>query len=149
MKDWMKWYEQPYADDDAKLNDFVEDHLKRVSWHLFEEQEKIVHMANETENGIPKMKEGAIQHIQRAIEREFDWLIGYMTSRILVSYLKGNIDPSDEVKSWFQDDLPEGEDEQFWNEIDDFIWEDYLKNIPEEQVRDLWEKWGKAPRKED
>lgn len=149
MENWIKWYEQPYAEDDSRLNDFVENILHRVSWKLFENQEDIVYMANETDNGLPKLREDAIPYIQRAIEREFDWLIGYMTSRILVSYLKDNIDPSDEVKNWFQDDLPEGEDEQFWNEINDFIWEDYLKCMPEEQVRDLWKKWGKVPRKED
>ena len=148
MNNWVEWYEQPYADDDTKLNDFVEEHLKRVSWHLFEEQEKIVYMANETENGIPKMKEGAIDEISRQIRSEFGWLINYMVSRILVAYMKGNIEPSEEVKWWFEDDLLDPEEDnigEFWKEINDYIWNDYAKMLGEERTSELWKKWGKAP----
>lgn len=152
MDKWVDWYEQPYADDEDKLNDFIKQALRRVSWHLFDKQEEIVYMANETENGIPKMKEGAIEEISRTVRSELGWLVNYMVNRILVAYMKGNITPSDEVKNWFEDDLCDPEEDnigQFWKEIDDYIWNDYVKVLGEERTAELWEKWGKAPRKED
>ena len=149
MNSWINWYEMPYTRDNEKLNDYVEKMLKRASWKLFENQKNIVHMAYETDNGIPKMREGAIDYIYTVVRNEFDWLVDYMVNRILVAYLKGNIEPSDEVKKWFEEDLFEKDADQFWKEIDDYIWDDYVRMLGEEKLTKLWEKWGKAPRKEN
>ena len=145
MENWVKWYEQPYAEDDSLLNEFIEDALRRISWRLFDNQEKVVYMANETDNGIPKMREDAIDYIRMVARNELGWLVNYMINRILVSYMKGNIDPSEEVKWWFKEDLPEGDDEEFWKEINEYIWQDYAKVLGEEKTAELWEKWGKVP----
>ena len=145
MENWVKWYEQPYAEDDSQLNEFIEDALRRISWRLFDNQEKVVYMANETDNGIPKMREDAIDYIRMVARNELGWLVNYMINRILVSYMKGNIDPSEEVKWWFKEDLPEGDDEEFWKEINECIWQDYAKVLGEEKTAELWEKWGKVP----
>lgn len=145
MENWVKWYEQPYAEDDSLLNEFIEDALRRISWRLFDNQEKVVYMANETDNGIPKMREDAIDYIRMVARNELGWLVNYMVNRILVSYMKGNIDPSEEVKWWFKEDLPEGDDEEFWKEINEYIWQDYAKVLGEEKTAELWEKWGKVP----
>ena len=102
-------------------------------------------MANETDNGIPKMREDAIDYIRMVARNELGWLVNYMINRILVSYMKGNIDPSEEVKWWFKEDLPEGDDEEFWKEINECIWQDYAKVLGEEKTAELWEKWGKVP----
>lgn len=149
MKKWIDWYENPYADDNDSLNDFVEKALGRVCWKLFENQEKILYMANETNNGIPKMREDAIDYISMTAHNELGWLVSYMINRILVAYLKGNVEPSEEIKWWFNEDLPEKEREQFWADIDEYIWNDYAKDLGEESTAKLWEKWGKAPRKEN
>lgn len=152
MDGWVKWYEQPYAEDDAKLNDFIEDALHRISWNLFHEQEKIVHMAYETENGLPKMKEGAIEEISNAARSELSWVVDYMVGRILVGYMKGNIEPSDEVKAWFEEDLLDPEEnnvDNFWKEINDYIWDDYAKMLGEARTAELWKGWNKEPRKEN
>lgn len=145
MENWVKWYEQPYAEDDSLLNKFVEDALRRISWRLFENQEDVVYMANETDNGIPKMREGAIDYIHMVARNELGWLVNYMVNRILVSYMKGNIDPSEEVKWWFKEDLPKGDDEQFWKEINEYIWQDYAEVLGEEKTAELWKHWGKVP----
>ncbi len=145
MENWVKWYEQPYAEDDFLLNEFIEDALRRTSWKLFENQEKVVYMAYETDNGIPKMREDAIDYIRMVARNELGRLVSYMVNRILVSYMKGNIDPSEEIKWWFKEDLPEGDDEQFWKEINEYIWQDYAKVLGEEKTAELWKKWGKTP----
>lgn len=145
MENWVKWYEQPYAEDDSLLNEFIEDALRRTSWKLFGNQEKVVYMANETDNGIPKMREDAIDYIRMVARNELGWLVNYMVNRILVGYMKNNIDPSEEIKWWFKEDLPEGDDEEFWKEINEYIWQDYAKVLGEEKTAELWKKWGKAP----
>lgn len=149
MEKWIDWYEKPYAEDDIKLNDFIEDTLRYLSWELFRNQDKILYMANETDNGLPKMRDGAIDYIRIITNNKLNWLVTYMINRILVAYLKGNIEPSEEVKRRFNEDLPEEDCEEFWADIDEYIWNDYAKYLGEERTAELWEKWGKAPRKEN
>lgn len=143
MSEWIEMYERPYAEDDALLNDFVNDALRRASWHLFEKQEEIVYMANETESGIPKMKEGAIDIVRAELNHELAWLREYMVNRILISYLKGNIESSEEVDYHFRDDFDEEDYADFRKEIDEYIWNDYAQFLGEERTAELWKKWGK------
>jgi hypothetical protein len=149
MEKWIDWYEKPYAEDDIKLNDFIEDALRHLSWELFRNQDKILYMANETDNGLPKMRDGAIDYIRITTNNKLNWLVTYMINRILVAYLKGNIEPSEEIKRRFNEDLPEEDCEEFWADIDEYIWNDYAKCLGEKRTAELWEKWGKAPRKEN
>lgn len=146
MENWVKWYEQPYADNNDKLNDFIEDVVHRVSWKLFENQDKVVHRINETDNGIPKMREGALDYIHSTARNELSWIVHYIVNRILVAYLKGNITPSEEVEWWFEDEFSEEDAKQFWAEIDDYIWNDYAEHLGEARTAELWEQWGKKPR---
>lgn len=148
MNKMLDWYEEPYADDDALLNEFIERHLRRLSWGLFENQQDILYMANETDNKIPKMREGAIDYIRGKARLELSWLIEYMIDRTLISYLKENIEPSEEVKEWFRTGMSEENYEQLWADIDDYIWNDYAGVLGEARTAELWEKWGKKPREE-
>ena len=148
MSDWIKWFEQPYAEDGDLLNDWVDNTLRHVSWRLFENQHNIVYMANETDNGIPRLKDEAVNIIRDTINAELSWLRNYMISRILVNYAKGNIDLGDEGK-WYLDDQFDPEDAaDFWDEIYRYIWDDYSKVLGEEKTAKLWEKWGYPPLKE-
>lgn len=144
MTKWIDFYEAPYAEDDTLLNNFVEDTLRRVSWKLFENQKEVVYMADETDSGIPRMKEDIIEVIYRAVTSELGWLRDYMVSRILVSYLKGNIESNDEVDWFFKDDLDPEDYAEFRKEIDKHIWDDYAKHLGETRTAQLWEKWGKT-----
>lgn len=148
MNKMLDWYEEPYADDDALLNEFIERHLRRLSWGLFENQQDILYMADETDNDIPKMREGAIDYIRGKARLELSWLIEYMIDRTLISYLKENIEPSEEVKEWFRTGMSEEDYEQLWVDIDDYIWNDYAGALGEARTAELWEKWGKKPREE-
>ena len=147
MSEWIENFNDPYAEDDAKLNDFIEETLHRVSVKLFHHQDRVVYSANETVNYIPRLREGAIDYIGNAIEDELSWVTHYMINRILVAYLSSNIDPGEEGRWWFEDELGEEDAAEFWNEIYDFIWEDYSKHLGEEKTRELWKKWGYPERK--
>ena len=148
MNKMLDWYEEPYADDDALLNEFIERHLRRLSWGLFENQQDILYMAVSSANEIPKMREGAIDYIRGKARLELSWLIEYMIDRTLISYLKENIEPSEEVKEWFRTGMSEEDYEQLWADIDDYIWNDYAGALGEARTAELWEKWGKKPREE-
>ena len=145
MSNWIEWLETPYAENDDLMNDWVESILRRVSWKLFEHQHDIVKMAYETENGIPVLKDEAIEIIDQVITSELGWLRSYMIGRILVSYAKENIDLGEEGR-WYMDEQFEPEDAaDFWKEIDEYIWQDYAKVLGEEKTAELWKHWGKAP----
>ena len=146
---WLEFYERPYADDDEKLNDFVQDTLRRVSWKLFENQKSVVHMAYETESGIPQFKDGAVDYIAQIIDNELGWLRSYMVNRILIAYVKSNIEMSEQVEDHFYFDFEPEDYADFRKQLDDYIWNDYAENLGEERTAELWEKWGKAPRKEN
>lgn len=148
MSDWINWFEAPYAEDNDSLNDWIEQIIRRVSWQLFEKQNDIVYMANETDNGIPKLKDEAVDIMRQIINSEFSWLRGYIISRILVVYAKSNIDLGDEGR-WYIDDQFDPEDAaNFWKEIDKYIWNDYVQYLGEEKTAELWEHWGKIPLEE-
>lgn len=145
MSNWIEWFEAPYAENDDLMNDWVETILHRVSWELFHHQHDIVKMAYETENGIPVLKDEAIEIIDQVITSELGWLRSYMIGRILVSYAKENIDLGEEGR-WYMNDQFDPEDAaDFWKEIDEYIWQDYAKVLGNEKTAELWKKWGKAP----
>ena len=149
MSNWINLFEAPYADENEKLNAFVDNVLQRVSWTLFDNQEKVIYRPDETESGIPKLREGAIDYIRLTARDELNWLISYIVDRILVAYLKGNIEPSKEVAWRFEDALDEEDIVEFWKEIDDYIWDDYAGMLGEKKTAELWKQWGKAPREEN
>ena len=145
MSNWIEWFESPYAEDTALLNDWIERIIKGVSAELFHHQHDVVYMANETDNGIPKLKDEAIDVIRQTAYSELGWFIGYIINRILVAYAKSNIDLGDEGH-WYIDEQFDPEDAaDFWKEINEYIWSDYAKFLGEEKTAKLWEKWGKTP----
>lgn len=145
MSSWIEYFENPYAEDDELMNDWVETIIHRVSWELFDHQQDIIKMAHETENGIPVLKDEAIQIIGQVIISELGWLRSYILDRILVSYAKGNIDLGEEGRWHISDQFDPEDAADFWKEIDEYIWQDYAKVLGEEKTAKLWEKWGKAP----
>ncbi len=145
MSSWIEYFENPYAENDELMNDWVETIIHRVSWELFDHQQDIIKMAHETENGIPVLKDEAIKVIGQVIISELGWLRSYILDRILVSYAKGNIDLGEEGR-WYMNEQFDPEDAaNFWKEIDKYIWQDYAKVLGEERTAELWKKWNKAP----
>ena len=134
---------RPYAEDDYLLNDFVENLLRRVSWKLFEDQEHVVYMANERSDGVPLLKDDAINVIREKIDNEFSWLRGYMITRILMSYRLGNIDLGDVGEWWLRDELGEEEFLEWESRARKFIYNDYAKTLGEERADEYFKKIGR------
>lgn len=131
-------YTRPYADDDALLNDFVNDIVHRVSWEMFKDQEKVCHMISEC--NPPKLKDGALDHLTNIINKQLGWVRNYIICRILVAYRMSNVD-LDEESEWY---LREEFDDEGWKEFTDtmnrYIWDDYRKYMGDEGAKAYFTK---------
>lgn len=125
-------YTRPYADDDVTLNDEIDRIVRVLSWHMFEDQEKICY--NITEKNPPMLKDGVIEYMRQDINRQFSWIREYIICKTLISYRLSNVDLGDEATFY----LKEGFSDEEWAELNDainhYIWEDYSKNLGEEKA---------------
>ena len=104
-------YTRPYAENDALLNDYVDEILRRVSLRLFERQEDICFMVSE--RNPPMLKDGAVDIIEAECHKELNWLVDYIVNRMLISYRLNNIDLGEEGESELRWNLGDEEYEDF------------------------------------
>lgn len=135
---------RPYADEGDLLNDWVNHILKRVSWKLFEHQENMVYMANERPDGVPLLKDGAIDYINSCIDDEFHWLRHYIISHILMSYRLGHIDLGEEGEWYLRDDLGDEAYAEWESRARKAIYIDYANTLGEEGATAYFEKIGRS-----
>ncbi len=134
---------RPYAEEDYLLNTFIEEILRRVSWKLLENQEKIVYMANEREDGIPLLKDNVIETMRDYVNDEFGWIRSYIITRLLMSYRLGNIDLGEEGEWWLREELGEEEYLEWESRVRKAIYEDYAKHLGEEKADAYFERIGR------
>lgn len=135
---------RPYAEDDYLLNTFVDETMRRVSWKLFEHQEDVLYMANETETGIPLLKDNAIEDMRDCVNEEFSWIRSYIITHLLMSYRLGNIDLGEEGDWWLREELGEKEYLEWESRARKAIYQDYAQNLGEEKADAYFEKIGRS-----
>lgn len=118
-------YTRPYAEDDALLNDFVNDLIRRLSWEMFTHQEEICYTI--AEKNPPMLKDNVIDHMRTVINNELGWVRDYVICRMLISYRLSNIDLGEEAELYLRDSLGEEEWAKFEEAAKKFIWDDYVK----------------------
>lgn len=125
-------YTRPYADNDVTLNDEIEQIAKTLSWHMFEDQNKICY--NITEKNPPMLKDNVIEYMRQDINRQLSWIREYIICKMLISYRLSNVDLGDEATLY----LKEGFDDEEWAKLNDainhYIWHDYADMIGEEKA---------------
>ena len=125
-------YTRPYADNDVTLNDEIEQIAKTLSWHMFEDQNKICY--NITEKNPPMLKDNVIEYMRQDINRQLSWIREYIICKILISYRLSNVDLGDEATLY----LKEGFNDEEWAKLNDainhYIWHDYADMIGEEKA---------------
>lgn len=135
-------YTRPYADDDALLNDFVEDVIRQVSWKMFENQEEICYMISE--KNPPMLKDNVIDYMRQVINSEFGWLRNYIVCRMLISYRMSNIDLGEEGEWYLRDSLGD----ESWNEFNDaanqHVWDDYVKYLGKDRAKTYFERINRS-----
>lgn len=134
---------RPYAEDDYLLNTFVEETMRRVSWKLFEHQEYVLYMANETETGIPLLKDNAVENMRDCVNEEFGWIRSYIITHLLMSYRLGNIDLGEEGEWWLREELGEEEYLEWESRARRAIYQDYAQNLGEDKADEYFKKIGR------
>lgn len=142
MDNYIDMYLEPYAEDDALLNDWIDHTLARVKWKLFERQEDWLYMYGELgDSRLPKFKSNAREYMVETIHQELGWLVCYMVDRLVTQYRLGNIDLDDSTINDLYWDLDE-EGYTAWElEARRRIFEDYAKGLGEEKTEELAESW--------
>jgi hypothetical protein len=125
-------YTRPYANNDVTLNDEIEQIAKTLSWHMFEDQNKICY--NITEKNPPMLKDNVIEYMRQDINRQLSWIREYIICKMLISYRLSNVDLGDEATLY----LKEGFNDEEWAKLNDainyYIWHDYADMIGEEKA---------------
>lgn len=134
-------YTRPYAENDALLNDYVDEIRRRVSWRLFERQEDICFMVSE--RNPPMLKDGAVDIIEAECHKELNWLVDYIVNRMLISYRLSNIDLGEEGEDELRWNLGDEEYEDFEKAAREYIYRDYVKFLGTEKTNLYFEKIGR------
>lgn len=125
-------YTRPYADDDFTLNSEIDRIIGTLSWHMFEDQDKICH--NISEKNPPMLKDNVIEYMRQDINRQFGWIREYIICKMLISYRLSNVDLGDEA-TWY---LRESFDDEEWAKLNDainhHIWDDYSGMMGKEKA---------------
>lgn len=118
-------YTRPYAEEDALLNDFIDNLVRRLSGKMFTHQEEICYTI--TEKNPPMLKDNVIDYMRQAINNELGWVRDYVICRMLISYRLSNVDLGEEAEWYLRDSLGEEEWAKFEEAAKKFIWNDYAK----------------------
>ena len=118
-------YTRPYAEDDALLNDFINDLIRHVSWKMFTHQEEVCYTI--AEKNPPMLKDNVIGFLRTAINNELGWVRDYVVCRMLMSYRLSNVDLGEEAELYLRDSLGEEQWAEFEEAAKKFIWNDYAK----------------------
>lgn len=116
-------YTRPFADDDTLLNDEIDRIIGTVSWHMFEDQEKICY--NIAEKNPPMLKDNVIEYMRQEINSAFGWIRDYIICKMLISYRLSNVDLGDEATWYLKEAFGEDEWEKLNDAINHYIWKDY------------------------
>lgn len=131
-------YTRPYAEDDYPLNNFVDDICRRLSWKMFENQEKICYNINE--KNPPMLKDNVIEYMRQTINSELSWVRHYIICRMLISYRMSNVDLGEEAKFYLREEFDEEDWAEFNKVINQYVWDDYVKYLGEEKAKEYFEK---------
>jgi hypothetical protein len=118
-------YTRPYAEDDALLNDFINNLIRHLSWEMFVHQEETCY--DITEKNPPMLKDNVIDYMQTAINNALEGIRDYVICRMLMSYRLSNIDLGEEAESYLRDSFGEEEWAKFEEIAKKYIWNDYAR----------------------
>lgn len=131
-------YTRPFADDDALLNDFINDLIHQLSLEMFEHQEEICY--NISQKNPPMFKNNVIEHMQNVLDIKMGFVRNYIISRILISYRMSNVDLGFEGE-WY---LRESFDDESWVDfnkaMNKYVWDDYCKYLGLEKAKEYFTK---------
>lgn len=131
-------YTRPFAEDDALLNDFIDDLIHQLSWEMYRHQDEICY--DISQKNPPMLKDNVIEHMQNILNVKMGFVREYIISRMLISYRMSNVDLGSEGE-WY---LRESFDDESWIEFNEamnkYVWDDYCKYLGSEKAKEYFEK---------
>lgn len=131
-------YTRPFAEDDALLNDFIDDLIHQLSWEMYKHQDEICY--NISQKNPPMLKDNVIEHMQNILNVKMGFVRDYIISRMLISYRMSNVDLGSEGE-WY---LRESFDDESWAEfnrsMNKYVWDDYCKYLGPEKAKEYFNK---------
>lgn len=131
-------YTRPFAEDDALLNDFIDDLIHQLSWEMYRHQDEICY--NISQKNPPMLKDNVIEHMQNILNVKMGFVREYIISRMLISYRMSNVDLGSEGE-WY---LRESFDDESWAEfnksMNKYVWDDYCKYLGPEKAKEYFQK---------
>lgn len=141
---------EPYAEDDALLNSWVEAQLSQIKVNLFRKQTDWLYLNGELGEGcVPKFRLCGRDYIREACYRNLGWLVDYMVNRLVAEYRLSNIDLDEETILDLQWEMGKEEYEEWELECKRRIFKEYCKMMGEDEAKAYFEKlWGEGWDKE-
>lgn len=131
-------YTRPFAEDDALLNDFIDDLIHQLSWEMYKHQDEICY--DISQKNPPMLKDNVIEHMQNILNVKMGFVREYIISRMLISYRMSNVDLGSEGE-WY---LRESFDDESWAEfnksMNKYVWDDYCKYLGPEKAKEYFQK---------
>lgn len=131
-------YTRPFAEDDALLNDFIDDLIRQLSWDMFEHQDEICY--DISQKNPPMLKDNVIEYMRIFLNIKMGFVRDYIISRMLISYRMSNVDLGSEGE-WY---LRESFDDESWTEFNEsmnkYVWDDYCKYLGSEKAKEHFKK---------
>lgn len=131
-------YTRPFAEDDALLNDFIDDLIRQLSWEMFKDQHEICY--DISQKNPPMLKDNVIEYMQNVLNVRMGFVLDYIISRMLISYRMSNVDLGFEGE-WY---LRESFDDESWTEFNEsmnkYVWDDYCKYLGSEKAKEYFKK---------
>ena len=139
MKDWNALAN--FCDEEETLANYFNRTTDRVIYNIFRNQEDLLYMVNETSNGVPKYKEGAIRKIYDMACGELAVFIECLIGSIIRHDRFSNIELSDEMIEWLIEDMTEEGYNEWEQQAREYIFKDYAHIIGEDKAKELAVKW--------
>ena len=126
-------FTRPFAEDDALLNDFVDELVHKLSWEIFRHQDEFCY--NISEKNPPMLKDGAIEKMINVLNCKLGYLRNYIICRMLISYRMSNVDLGPDCGWYLREEFTDEEWDQFNKAMNKYVWDDYCKHIGPESAK--------------
>lgn len=137
------FYRASYADDDALLNDWVDEGMRRIAWKMFERQGKWIYMSGELGEGrFPQIKDykSVSSEFRRAFDDWIGWLESYMFDRYIAEVRSGNVDLGEDLEAELRFRWGDEEFEEWDAGARCQIFDEYAKMLGVERAVELFKK---------
>lgn len=141
MIDWNKKFN--CFDNEELAADWFNDLCNHLNWEFFENQEDILHMANEFGPGsLPEFKEGALEKMQDIIVNKLSWMIECILVGFVESFrVDSNINLSEEMENFLIDEMGMEAYGRWEMEARNKIVDEYSKHLGRERALELAKDW--------